>query len=396
MIDVNSFLMRLLYTVGAGIVVFQLLGNNGMVSNLFVLTFLITSALWVIVETKEFDNNGLLALCIIIFAVVSVLLSTVFSRASISFVYIKKLIIFSMTIMFFRVASKMRTDEKTVSYIQNVVSVLSLILIFFYFTQNTEMHVFDEYVTDYLTFRFTNPNLTAMFLVCFTVVELFSLLRSRSPMSKLFHAVLMAFLFVFTMQTQARNSILSLAVFAVVFIIVQFGKKTSFKVSRPVSIAISVFPIVFALIYVFFLNEALFSDFFSFLASDGKGVDSRYVIWTKGFSSFFSSPIFGAYYTLNAKTGASQMHNTHVDILASYGIVVLVLVVAYLIRIINNRDKVYENKNTFMCVVAFISTLLLGNGEAALFSGGLGIYMWSGLFLLMANSAEQQELRGLK
>ena len=97
------------------------------------------------------------------------------------------------------------------------------------------------------------------------------------------------------------------------------------------------------------------------------------------------NPVFGEYYQISAGTGSFQLHNTHIDILASYGVIVFLLVCVFLMRLIHNKNKIYKDKTSFLCMLGFASTIFLGLGEAAVFSGGLAIYMWCGLFLILKN-----------
>jgi len=79
----------------------------------------------------------------------------------------------------------------------------------------------------------------------------------------------------------------------------------------------------------------------------------------------------------------SQMHNSHLDIAASYGIPVLILVCVLLARWLR------QGRGRYM--IGFACALLLGLGEAAVFSGGLGIYIFAGLFLLLAKGEKDED-----
>ena len=76
----------------------------------------------------------------------------------------------------------------------------------------------------------------------------------------------------------------------------------------------------------------------------------------------------------------AQLHNTHVDILATYGILVFILICIYLYHLMCRVQN--KNEDQSISLWAFVCTTLLGVGEAALFSGGLGIYLFAGLFLV--------------
>ncbi|MBP1576223.1 MAG: hypothetical protein J6A68_01695, partial [Oscillospiraceae bacterium] len=81
----------------------------------------------------------------------------------------------------------------------------------------------------------------------------------------------------------------------------------------------------------------------------------------------------------------SQMHNTHLDLAASYGIPVMVFFCLLLTFYLYQREKNYSDKKSFFFLLGFICALMLGIFEAALVSGGMGIYLFMGIFLLLAN-----------
>lgn len=128
----------------------------------------------------------------------------------------------------------------------------------------------------------------------------------------------------------------------------------------------SVAPLLFAGLYMRVVDAPFFARFFSFATAEGKELNSRTDIWEPAFRRFASSPVLGAYCQISDGTGMSQLHNTHVDILVSYGTSVLVL-------------------------AGFICVLLLGIGEAALFSGGLGITLFFGVFLGLKKEKSLQD-----
>lgn len=385
-IDLYSILIKILYTLGAGIIFMQLLGGNTLVSLLFYLTFIVVFLLWVIFEIKNLDKNGLFGLLVIILAVIAVLFNAMVQNADLSFEYFKKLMMFATTIMLFRVSSKLTIKKSDISYIQKLISAIAIAFIVVFFVDPIEIYRFREYITPYLTFKFTNPNLASMFLMCFLVFEFLTLLQSDTWFKKAFHIVLFGFLLFFVIKTQARNSIIAVTIFFILYFIIALVKNVNFKINKTVSAIVVIFPILFVLIYIQIINSDFLSNVFSFLEANNKDLDSRIIVWQGALTNISESPLFGAYYQASGGTGNFQAHNTHLDILVSYGAPVFVTVCIFLIQLVNNRDIVYTNKDSLAYMLGFISTIFLGLGEAALFSGGLGIYMWSALFLLMRNS----------
>ena len=137
-------------------------------------------------------------------------------------------------------------------------------------------------------------------------------------------------------------------------------------------------------------NESV-QNLFGFLVEEGKSLDSRIEIWEPALNDLRGSPIIGAYSQITGGTGAAQMHNTHLDIACSYGIPVLLVVCVLLFRWLNQRNQAYKDKAGFAYMLGFASTIIMGMGEAALFSGSLGLYILVGFFLLMANRGAKED-----
>ena len=86
------------------------------------------------------------------------------------------------------------------------------------------------------------------------------------------------------------------------------------------------------------------------------------------------------------------MHNSHINVLVSYGLIVFVLVMIFLFVVLSRSIKNGRGNKGALSVWAFIVCLILGSGEAILFSGGLSFYLLVGQFLLLSNAG--QENRG--
>ena len=76
------------------------------------------------------------------------------------------------------------------------------------------------------------------------------------------------------------------------------------------------------------------------------------------------------------------------DILASYGIIVFVMVCIFLYGVMRRKQERKQSYTQTIALVGFICALLLGIGEAALFSGGLSVYLYFGIFLLTNNEPQ--------
>ena len=104
------------------------------------------------------------------------------------------------------------------------------------------------------------------------------------------------------------------------------------------------------------------------------------------------SPVLGAYFGVSDGSGMSQMHNSHLDIAASYGIPVLAVVCILLRNYVYQGGRVYENKQDYIYILGFACAIILGIGEAALFSGGLGLHVFVGAFLMLSSRDNEIEM----
>lgn len=94
----------------------------------------------------------------------------------------------------------------------------------------------------------------------------------------------------------------------------------------------AVAPLIFVVVYMQIINAQTLTKIFSFMIGEGKALDSRFFIWGNAIDELMSSPIMGAYYQISNGTGMSQLHNTHIDILVSYGVLTFILVCIFCIN----------------------------------------------------------------
>jgi len=136
-----------------------------------------------------------------------------------------------------------------------------------------------------------------------------------------------------------------------------------------------------------------------FMVSEGKNLTSRVRIWSRALNGFMKHPIFGNYSGLSRGTGQSQMHNTHIDVLASYGIIPFV----FFLKILYDRVMQSSRKTTSMyqtaAFSAFCAVVVTGTFEAAMVAGAMGLNLLTvGLLLLAQNEVQQttENKRGIR
>ena len=382
--QIDSILLRFLYLLVAGIVVCEVFALADMTSLLFMLTFPVTVALWFRTVRKTITGMDFLVLAISALAVIHVLINAGMTNTPIGFDYFKKLIMFIMSLLFLQVSYRYKAKADLIRFINHLVDSLTVFLIAVYFLYNTQMHMIGEYVSSYLTFRFSNPNLTGLFLVCLYMFELYRLFTPEKWIWKLVHVAMAAFLAYFTFQSQSRNSLLALLLFTAICAWLLFKSKRRLRINKPMALLFVTSPILFVAGYLLLINIPWIQNALSFLVGEGKTLTSRLSVWEPAMEYLRLSPLFGAYSQISNGTGLSQLHNTHLDIAASYGVIVLILVCVLLYKYLYQGGRYYANKWSYIYILGFVCTLILGIGEAALFSGSLGLYAFIGTFLLFS------------
>ena len=296
-----------------------------------------------------------------------------------------------MTLLFFQTMYRLRIDQEMADFIQRVIDCLICFLMLMYFTQRLKMFTLNGRLTTYLTFRMSNPNLTGLYLACLYMLALYRIFKQEKFVFKVLHLAMSLFLAVCVLQTQSRNALLVIVIFTMICMWLIFRGRRNLYIGKIPAILISTFPALFLTVYVSVIYTPWIQKLFAFLVGEGKGLDSRIRIWIPALKHLGESPIVGAYYAISGGTGMSQMHNSHLDIAASYGVPVLVLVCLLLYWYLHQRGRRYADKQGYIYILGFACAIILGIGEAALFSGGLGLYIFAGSFLLLAGCREQTE-----
>ena len=381
-------LLRLDYLLGTAIIFCQVSGRYGLTSLFFFGTFLVTFLLWFCTLAEKVETLDIIAIFIIFTAFINIAINGLMEGASFSFEYIKKYIMFCCTIIFFAAAIKIEIENKTVVFLECLYVCIGLLLVFMYFLKSREMHLLRGYYTKYLTFRFTNPNLTAMFLASMIMFLIGAGFREKRTFWKCLLFLLAAAEVVFLYQTFSRNSLLAIAVFLFLSLF-QFFKRRELKLKSWVLWLITAAPLLFALLYMEIVQSLSFTKMFAFIVSEGKDLDSRTFIWNRALSAFKSSPVIGAYCQSGNGTGLFQMHNSHIDIMTSYGVTVLLLTCVFLYGLMRAIQKKSQSCKQNVALVGFACSIFLGVGEAAVFSGGLGIYLFAGVFLLIQKQSTE-------
>lgn len=385
---IRQHLIRLDYLLAMLIILSQVLEYEAFTSPFFYMTFVVTLLLWICTAGEDFTKLDLFTLIIMVVALIAVLVNGIAAGAAFSFSYLKKHIMFVCTLLFFAAAGRNGVDTRTRHMLIIMQLVTTLVMLGVYLTRTTSMHMLNGQVSSYLVFRFTNPQLTALFLACMIMFLILAVVQERAWSLKILSAAAVCCNVFFLIETQCRTALIAVVVFLVVLLERTLLRRVRAPIWKWVMAVSAVMPIIVVTFYMQVLSQTWFQNMFSFMAGEGKGLGSRYIIWSSALSLLRESPVFGAYYEASGGAGYSQMHNTHLDIAMSYGILTMILVCIFLYivmqRVQERPDDGMEKKKSYRSValIGFICAILLGSGEAALFSGGLGIYIYAGVFLL--------------
>lgn len=352
---IDNALLKILYLDAGLILVFQVLGLERIVSLLFTLTFPLTGLLWLrtVRDTLTRDDLWILltgAVSLAAMAVTGLTLSG-----------LKKWVMLLMTLLYFQTAQRLYTDAQTRCFIHRLTDPLTLFLLVVYLLDSPRLYQLNGIPTEYLTFGFSNPNLAGLFLICLFILQMG---RARGKLGAI-HGLFALVLGYFVVRTQSRNCILVLTLYTLLWLL---RRDRPLRLNRPTAFCVAWFPAIFAAVYLLTVGSDPIQTAFRFLAGAGKELGSRVEIWTRAVQTVASAPLTGAYNGI----AATQLHNSHLDIAASYGIPVLILVCGLLTRYLRHPVS-----------PGFVCCILLGMGESALFSGGLGIYIFAGAFLLL-------------
>ena len=371
----------------AGLVfIFNLLGMRSAISISFAASFIVILVYLVFSGIAKRANSILLIL--IVLSGLNVLINgTMNHNVSINFDYLKKLFFFYTSIIFFQLVVQIEITKKTAGIIERIVLAMTVFLVIdYYILGNHTM------LGRYLTLGFTNPNFTAMWLMHLGLFLIYYFVAIKSRFLKVFCVAAFIFVISIILKTENRSTLVVFAFFFVMFAIGAIRKKYSLhKVTLIVAV---LFPFIFFMLYRLLLSNTAITKFFEFAVSIGKGLDSRKRIWDYATGLLLDNGwIIGDYASLhvNNSTGMLQMHNSHLDVLVSYGIIPFVLFLFVHYKIIKTANEKIISFKQYVAFCCFLSVMMHGTFEAGIYAGCTGLNFLSGVFLLVAmmNSTDE-------
>lgn len=365
------------------IIVFTVFKQDFLVSLLYRATF---GVLAFGVFCRYMEKRGLSILQYVFIELALLCFVNVFvSGAGFSMMYYKKPLIFLCTILLWLFIDDIKPAKKMVEWILILNFVLSVFYILAY-TFSAEIKV-----PRWLNFNFTNPNLTGMFLlynILYSVLGIFYYKNKWIRVSLLITTLGGMYLLYLT---QARGSIFSLCFFVALLIYIYLFAK-ALPLKGIISLILILIPLFFVLIYLLFYELDLLSLLSFTEISEGKEASGRVEVWGGAFKVFLRYWFTGNYKAASDAIGHLQMHNTHLDVLASYGVVVFLAFIWILYNVLNKNAQQKKTRLQEVALAAFYTSIVVGCFEAALVSGGAGIYILNGGLLLISKYNAKQDV----
>lgn len=240
------------------------------------------------------------------------------------------------------------------------------------------LHVSTSVFEGYFTMNFSNPNLLAMFLYQAVLFCLVSFFVMQKYWLKVLCAIIGVADFNLMMMADSRNCIISfgLVVIATIYFIIK--KKN--KINSWILKFVAVFPFVFVWIYLSYVNVINIEDD-TLLNHDGKTVMSRVNIWNYILDHMDTANyIFGNYPMLQGNA-----HNSHLSVLASFGLIVTILFIVFLYKVMKLCSESFSSYKQTVCLIGFMGIIFTGMAEGALVCGSLGLYMPACTFLCLSS-----------
>ena len=237
----------------------------------FAVTFLVL--LGYIFLTKNFkDLKTWILITICVFNVIIDFL--IHTTGKISFDYYKKVIMFSTFVLLISYCSTIKVNAKTLRFVQYVPIVLSVYTFFsYYYFGNNNM------IAQGITLGFSNPNFTGMWLLHLFVFDVINVFDSKNKkIIRILSLILAIVMLQLINLTKARSSMIGAFVFGMLLFV---GYIKKMQLSKFTTILCIIFPIICIFIYFSLVNHDWFTEFFSFMISEGKTLTSRNKIWKK-------------------------------------------------------------------------------------------------------------------
>lgn len=355
---------------------------------LFIYFILRLYRMFLIKKKPDIELYALIAFAVIAF--VAVFINHYSARDSIvwSFGSVRPFVLTVSTLLLMYIASNSKTSLKTLKNIIFAVGVVSLVYCVMYVFFHDSAFYWKDNVSNYLTFGIVNPNRTAIMLFLFFVTLFVGVLITRNFVIRLIYALLSLVMLFFVYKTRSRTMLITVAFFVCMFVFAMLKRKP--KISNIVWIIVAFIPILFLSAYMLIVDNDVFNDVFSFMVSVGKGLQSRKLVWQETLEYIKNSPLLGDCYAVNNNlVSATNTHNTHLHVIASYGLISYIPFIFINCYTFIKINKGVCNRAKLCSMIAVASVLTSGIAENTIFSASTGLFIFIGVFIAMIPTMEE-------
>lgn len=358
-------------------------------SNLITVSFLYTLFLYV----KEWASQSVSYKRLLIASIFLVFLNVSYRWIG-DFNYYKKAIMYVTSLMLMICSCNVHVSVKTVIF---AIATNVLIGILYLTTYQQGFNVFEGELL--LTLNFSNPNKAGMFVLNTMLYLLLPFTTLHKPVRGLPTILLFILLVPLCVSingilslTGCRSAIMALIVFiGLVSLDFLFGKRMKLKKWMMALIAIA--PFIFVFFYVNYASTVTFDVSFG-IEDTGKTAMTRMKVWSPVVNDFLHYFAFGDYYRISNGTGMSQMHNTHLDVYASYGMLPLIIYIILLVKVLWQSYEYATTRFQRASIYAYIACMVIGTFEASSVSGSGGLFILTNGLILLANSKTNESPAG--
>ena len=354
----------------------------GMVSLLFAASFLVLLIMLIQYFGEKGVSYTLIFLCAL--SIIDVCINAIMSvGTSFSFSFFKKVIMFICTMTFFYAASEVKLKDYCYRFMVNVSALIGVIMIISYFLLGNKATIARG-----ITLGFVNPNFASMWLVHAGLYLIYYAADTKILYRKITAGILCLLCLCLINLTLARSCLVGVAAF--LFLMGMRLIDSKWIRSRTLLMLIAIVPLIVVFIYLNVVNEAWFHRTFRFIVSNGKKLNARLDIWQNALSHFYQNIITGDYSGLSSGRGVFQLHNTHIDVLCSYGLVSFCLFIKSYYDVMKKAADNTVDLKQYIALCGFITVLVVGCFEASIVAGSTGLYLLTGGLLFLANRQDEE------
>lgn len=354
------------------------LGYETVVSPLFAISFLIP-LIYVSCTVRSFPKELLM---LMVLCLLHVLFNGMQYGGMLGFDYLKKVIMFLSFIYLVYYAVDIRLCKAIYINLIKIAPVIAgvVMVVSYFYLGKTEVW------GGGIILGFTNPNTAGMWLFHLILYGILYVLECPKKKIRLVYIPVIIALLRMLALTKTRSCYIALFFLAMLLCLRIF----KIQANKFLCFVMLLLPLVYALIYINIAYSDWFQTKFAFMISEGKSLTSRVKIWKEAFEVIRNHFVLGDYYGISNGTGVSQLHNTHLDVLCSYGFIPFLLFIKILYKC---TVQTIEKANTFYKYAAFASfcaVLIMGTFEASIVSGAMGLNLLTIGFLVLATVDEEK------